>query len=51
MVFFEVDDHPKLGEGLRVKGDSDKYHDMIIHKDDIDEFIRRYNDYQDKQKF
>ena len=49
--FFGVDDYPKLGEGLRVKGDSDNYHSMKIHKDDIDEFVRRYNDYQTKQKF
>ena len=49
--FFGIDDYPKLGDGLRVKGDSDNYHTMMIHKDDINEFVKRYKDYQDKQKF
>jgi hypothetical protein len=49
--FFGVDDYPKLGEGLRVKGDSDNYHNMKIHKDDIDEFVKRYNAHLSQQKF
>jgi len=44
-------EYPKLGEGLRITGNSDNYHEIRIHKDDIDEFVRRYNAYQKEQKF
>lgn len=33
-----------LGESLRVKGDAGNYSEMKIHKDDIEEFIRRYEE-------
>jgi hypothetical protein len=39
-------EYPKLGEGLRFQGDSGNYHDMKIHIDDIEEFVRRYKEYQ-----
>lgn len=39
-------EYPKLGEGLRIKGSSADYHFIKIHKDDIDEFYRRYQEYQ-----
>ncbi len=38
-------EYPNLGEGLRIKGKSDDYHEMKIHIDDIEEFCRRYFDY------
>lgn len=34
-------DRPKLAEGLKVKGNPDDYHFLKIHKDDVDEFVRR----------
>ena len=36
---------PNLGEGLRFKGSTEDYHFVRIHKDDIEEFIRRKRDY------
>lgn len=33
---------PYLGEGLRILGTTENYHAMKIHKDDIEEAIRRY---------
>jgi hypothetical protein len=32
---------PNLGEGLRFKGDPKDYHDVQIHKDDVDTFVER----------
>jgi hypothetical protein len=37
---------PNLGEGLRITGDMGNYHDVKIHEDDIDEFVRRYKEYK-----
>lgn len=37
---------PNLGEGLRFKGDPADYHFLMIHKDDVDEFVRRYHAYR-----
>lgn len=42
------DEYPKLGEGLRINGNSDDYHNIKIHKDDIDEFVKRYKEYQEQ---
>lgn len=44
-------DCPNLGEGLRITGDPGNYSDVKIHKDDIDEFVRRYKEYKEQQKF
>ena len=44
-------EYPKLGEGLRIKGNSDDYHNLRIHRDDIDEFMNRYNAHLSQQKF
>jgi hypothetical protein len=39
-------DKPNLGEDLRIKIDSLKtLHDIRIHKDDIGEFLKRYQEY------
>lgn len=43
-------EYPKLGEGLRVKGNSDDYHNLKIHRDDIDEFVKRYREYSAQEK-
>lgn len=32
---------PNLGEGLRWKGDVTRYHGLVLHRDDVDEFVRR----------
>jgi len=34
-------DNPNLGEGLRFNGSPDDYHSLEIHKDDVEEFIKR----------
>lgn len=36
---------PNLGEGLRFLGRPEDYHDVKIHRDDVDEFVRRYKAY------
>ena len=36
-------DLPYLGEGLRIKGDCQFYHEMRIHLDDIEEAVKRHN--------
>ncbi|MDD2657050.1 MAG: hypothetical protein PHD04_00080 [Candidatus Pacebacteria bacterium] len=36
-----IEGYPNLGEGLRFKGDTDDYHSLRIHKDDIREFVER----------
>lgn len=38
-------DYPNLGRGLRIRGTVANYHALEIHKDDVDEFIKRYNEY------
>ena len=35
-------DIPYLGEGLRIKGTAAIYHEMLIHKDDIEEAVERF---------
>ena len=37
---------PNLGEGLRFKGEASNYYSVKIHKDDIEEFVKRVRDYQ-----
>ncbi len=39
---------PNLGEGLRITGDIGNYHDVKIHQDDIEEFVRRYKAYRNE---
>jgi len=31
-----------LGDGLRFKGNTNNYHSLKIHKDDVEEFVWRY---------
>ena len=42
------DEYPYLGEDIRLKGDLDDYHAFRIHKDDIEEFVERYEKYMKK---
>lgn len=37
-------EYPNLGEGLRFEGNTDDYHSLKIHKDDIEEFVRRFSE-------
>lgn len=37
---------PDLGAGLRFQGDPGEYHSLMIHRDDVEEFIRRYREHQ-----
>lgn len=34
-------EYPNLGEGLRFMGSPRDYHELLIHKNDIKEFVRR----------
>lgn len=34
---------PNLGQGVRIKGDPKDYHDLLIHRDDVDGFVQRVN--------
>ncbi|MDD5589998.1 MAG: hypothetical protein PHQ47_02390 [Candidatus Portnoybacteria bacterium] len=43
-------EYPQLGEGLRIKGNPDDYHSIRIHKDDVEEFVRRYNEFKQNQE-
>jgi len=40
------EEYPNLGEGLRFEGKSDDYHNLKIHQDDINEFVRRVTVYK-----
>ena len=40
--------YPFLGEGLRVRGTHVNYHTLEIHKDDVDEFVRRVKEYRNR---
>jgi hypothetical protein len=41
-------DRPKLSEGIRFLGDPNDYHQLRIHKDDAEEFIRRVQAYREQ---
>jgi hypothetical protein len=41
---------PNLGEGLRFIGDPIQWARLRIHKDDVEEFIKRYNTYKEKKR-
>jgi len=49
--FYNVDNRPILTNGLRIKNDSPcDYHQWKIHKDDVNEFIRRYRSLPSRQQ-
>ncbi len=43
------EEYPMLGEGLRFKGNPSNYHNVEIHVDDIEKFLRRYRAYTELQ--
>ena len=48
-ILGEIEGWPNLGKGLKFKGDPvNGYYSVKIHKDDIEEFFRRYNQYQEE---
>lgn len=38
---------PDLGSDLRWIGDTGDYHDVVIHKGDVEKFVARYLDFRD----
>jgi hypothetical protein len=38
-------DWPDLGAGLRYQGEIGDYHSIVIHRDDVEEFVRRYHEH------
>ena len=40
-----VKGYPNLSEGLRFDGDLSEPHFLMIHKDDADEFVRRFREW------
>lgn len=45
-ILGRIEGYPALGEGLRfLKADGGDYHQIRIHRDDMDEFERRYRAY------
>jgi hypothetical protein len=43
----EIDGSPCFGVGLRFRGSTKGYHSMEIHKDDVEEFVRRVAEYRE----
>ena len=39
---WEQEGYPNLATGLRLQGDPEDYHNVMIHQDDITEFIKRF---------
>ena len=37
--------YPNFSEGLRFQGDPRDYHDLLIHQDDVAEFVRRVTEH------
>lgn len=47
-IMGRIEGYPALGEGLRfLHTDNGDYHAIRIHRDDMDEFARRYKAYQE----
>lgn len=46
----KIEGYPNLGNDLRFQGSSSDYHELKIHKDDIEEFIRRVREYREKRQ-
>ncbi len=47
----EIPGYPNLGEGLRFDGHAYDYHSLAIHKDDVEEFVRRVKEYKKSRSF
>lgn len=44
----EEDGYPNLAEDLRFSGKMDMYHSLGIHKDDVETFVERVEEYREK---
>ncbi|MEA2097935.1 MAG: hypothetical protein U9P70_02575 [Patescibacteria group bacterium] len=40
--------YPNLAEDLRFSGKMDMYHSLRMHKDDVEEFVKRVEEYREK---
>ncbi|MDD5749465.1 MAG: hypothetical protein PHO91_01600 [Patescibacteria group bacterium] len=45
----KIEGYPSLGDDLRFQGDPSEYHELLIHKDDIQEFIKRVREYKNNR--
>lgn len=45
-VDWAFDEYPNLWKWLRFKGNTDDYHFLMIHKDDILEFVKRFKNHK-----
>jgi hypothetical protein len=45
-----IEGYPNLGDDLRFQGDSREYHELLIHKDDAKEFVKRVREYREKRR-
>lgn len=41
---------PNLGKNLRFNGNPSDYHDVEIHRDDVAEFVKRYQEWRDDER-
>lgn len=41
----DIEGWPNLSKGLRFKGNDHNYHSFKIHRDDVEEFVRRHTEY------
>jgi len=41
-TYWQQDGYPDLGVGLLFKGNTNNYHSLLIHKDDVNVFVKRY---------
>jgi hypothetical protein len=44
--YLDPKETPYLGEGIRWKGNVADFHFMEIHKDDVEEFVKRVLEYR-----
>ena len=44
--YLDVRRYPEIAEGIRWKGDLTRYHDILIHKDDVEKFVERALNYR-----
>ncbi len=44
----KIEGYPDLGDGLKFNGKSRDYHTIRIHKDDIEEFVKRFQEHRNE---
>lgn len=43
---FGILGNPDLGSDLRTEGDAYDYHSLLIHRDDVETFVKRVNEFR-----